>query len=153
MRPLQAHTLYDLAAGAYAAATAAQATDDIEQRYGLLAAVEQLTGELKRIAWEYCEDAAPEDLHPRIRESIVRALNPDSDLGELAAAIAQATGEAITPDQIRLIEANGDPDGWLIADKASGDFLWHVTVDGRLTKQAEPHLDPNREFNSGGLDF
>jgi hypothetical protein len=57
MHPLNAQNLYDLAAGAQAAVFAAQAEDDQEQRYGLLAAAEHLTAELKRITWQLCEAA------------------------------------------------------------------------------------------------
>lgn len=99
MHPIQAHQLYDLASGAHAAAFAAKATDDIEQRYGLIAATEQLTGELKRIAWQYVESAELDEERPRIDPAIARSLNPDANLSELAEAIHQATGRAI--DRIR----------------------------------------------------
>ena len=57
MHAIQASHLHDLAAGAYAAVFAAQNEDDINQRYGLLAAAECLTAELKRITWELVESA------------------------------------------------------------------------------------------------
>ncbi|MCF7977767.1 MAG: hypothetical protein K9L82_07075 [Chromatiaceae bacterium] len=57
MHPLQAGNIHDLAAAAYAALVAAQATDDDEQLSGLITAAEYLTAELKRIAWELVEES------------------------------------------------------------------------------------------------
>ncbi|MBK1619824.1 hypothetical protein CKO42_15510 [Lamprobacter modestohalophilus] len=137
MHPLEAHNLFELSAASYAAASAAQLTDDIEQRAGLISAVEHLTAELKRITWEYVEAAELDEARPRIDPLIARSLNPMCDLRDLADAINRATGDELSADAIKLVECNGDVDGWLVMGKATGRYRWHVTVDGRLTSQGE----------------
>lgn len=137
MHPLEASNLHDLAAGAYSAITAALQTDDIEQRSGLLVGAEHLTSELKRITWQYVESAEIDEDRPRIDPLIARSLNPLSDLRDLAEAINQATGDELSADALSLVECNGDSLGWLVMDKATGRYHWHVAVDGRLTKQSD----------------
>lgn len=134
MHPLQAHNLYELAAGAKAAIWAAQAEDDLEQRTGLLVAADHLVAELKRITWKLCEAADPVEARPRIDPLIARSLNPLSDLRDLAEAINRATDDDLKADEIKLVKCN-DFDGWLVMDKATGRYQWHVAVDGRLTTQ------------------
>ena len=136
MHPLESQQLFDLSAGAYSAITAALQTDDIEQRAGLMVAAEHLAGELKRITWQFCESAEIDEDRPRIDPLIARSLSPLSDLRDLADAINRATGDELKADEISLIECNGDSHGWLVMDKATGRYRWHVTTDGRLTRQS-----------------
>ncbi|MCF7979733.1 MAG: hypothetical protein K9L82_17330 [Chromatiaceae bacterium] len=138
MHPLQAGNLYELAAAAHAAVSAAKETDDGEQAEGLVIAAEYLTSELKRITWELVETSEfPDESPPRIDPVIARSLNPMCDLRDLVKAIAQQTGDELNADEIKLVECNGDPDGWLVMDKDAGGFHWHVALDGRLTRQSE----------------
>lgn len=135
MHPLEAHNLFELSAASYAAASAAQLTDDIEQRAGLISAVEHLTAELKRITWEYVEAAELDEARPCIDPLIARSLNPMCDLRDLAEAINRATGDELSADTIKLVECPADADGWLVVDKATGSYHWHIDPDGTLTDQ------------------
>ena len=140
MHPIQASHLHDLATGAYSAVTAAIQADDIEQRAGLMVAAEHLLCGLKHLAWQYVEAAEIDEDRPRIDPAIARVLDTGCNLVPLAKAINQATGDELNADALSLVECNGDSHGWLVMDKATGRYCWHVTTDGRLTRQSTDHL-------------
>ncbi|MFP4063700.1 MAG: hypothetical protein ACLFS2_12985 [Halochromatium sp.] len=95
MHPLDAHHLYDLAAGAHAAAFAVQNEDDVEQRYGLIAAVEQLTAQLMRITGDMAEKANFAEAQPRAY-SIAITSDEDETLQKAAAAAKKTPSELAT---------------------------------------------------------
>ncbi|MBK1705113.1 hypothetical protein [Halochromatium glycolicum] len=104
MTPLQAQTLYDLASGAHAAAFAAQAEDDLDQRYGLLAALEHLTSELKRITWsiiESVDDDLVDDGPAGVHRVTVPLTRDEYTILDHAAAAAQQTPEELLAQLIR----------------------------------------------------
>ncbi|EIC19501.1 hypothetical protein [Thiorhodovibrio frisius] len=53
----QAQRLRELAASVHSCITASRETGEPEQRFGLLAAAEQLAGELRELAWSHSETA------------------------------------------------------------------------------------------------
>ena len=74
MHPPEAHNLYELAVGAKAAVSAAQAEDDIKQRAGLLIVANSLAGELVRVVREYCDAAEIDVDRPCIDHITARAV-------------------------------------------------------------------------------
>lgn len=143
MNPSRSQHMYNLASGTSACISAAQSTEDPNQRYGLLAAAEHLAAELKSLAWihgngEPTDESGDSTDQRAITAALAVARKEYGDLEEARYRIIELL-LAPLKDLIQMdcwigMPANGHSD---LGDQDGDMFLAHYTQEFMTSPSAD----------------